>query len=358
MKDIFRILAINPGSTSTKIAVYDNETLVFEKVVRYSREELTSFANIIGQYEFRKNGILQLLLANGIDIAGLDAIVGRGGLLKPIEGGTYIVNESMIEALWLAERGEHAANLGGVIAKEIADKLGIPAYIVDPVVVDELADIARLSGLPGYDRLSIFHALNQKAVARNIAKQLGKTYETAKLIVAHMGGGITVGVHQNGKVIDVNDGLYGEGPFSPERTGTIPVSHLLELCFNGKYTLDEVKKKLVGKGGLVAYLGTNDAREVVRMIENGDAKAKLVYEAMAYQIAKEIAANAAVLYGKVDAIVLTGGLAYDKMLVKLIADRVKFITEILVVPGEDEMLALTKGALRVLRGEDNFKEYI
>lgn len=189
MKDIFRILAINPGSTSTKIAVYDNETLVFEKVVRYSREELTSFANIIGQYEFRKNGILQLLLANGIDIAGLDAIVGRGGLLKPIEGGTYIVNESMIEALWLAERGEHAANLGGVIAKEIADKLGIPAYIVDPVVVDELADIARLSGLPGYDRLSIFHALNQKAVARNIAKQLGKTYETAKLIVAHMGGG-------------------------------------------------------------------------------------------------------------------------------------------------------------------------
>lgn len=353
----YRILAINPGSTSTKIAVYDNQELVFEKVVRYSNEELAPFESVIEQYEFRKNGILQLLGENDIDIADFDAIVGRGGLLKPIEGGTYAVNDAMLEYLRIAERGEHASNLGGVIAKEIADKLGIPAYIVDPVVVDELADIARISGLPGYDRVSIFHALNQKAVARKIAKQLGKTYEAANLIIAHMGGGITVGVHQGGKVIDVNDGLYGEGPFSPERTGTIPMGHMLELSFSGKYTIGEVKKKIAGKGGLVAYLDTNDGREVVKMIEAGNTKAKLVYEAMAYQIAKEISADAAVLNGKVDAIVLAGGLAYDKLLVKLIADRVRFIADVVVVPGEDEMIALTEGALRVLRGEEKAKVY-
>ena len=357
MKNKFRVLAINPGSTSTKIAVYDNEELLFEHVVRYSNEELAPFDSVIGQYEFRKNGIIQILQERSVSIESFDAVVGRGGLLKPIAGGTYAVNDAMLEALRLAERGEHASNLGGVIAKEIADKLNIPSYIVDPVVVDELADIARVSGLPGYDRLSTFHALNQKAVARRISKELGKSYEDANLIIAHMGGGITVGVHQGGRVIDVNDGLYGEGPFSPERTGGLPTGHMLELCYSGKYTLSEVKKIIAGKGGLVAYLGTNDGREVGKMIEAGNKKAKLVYEAMAYQITKEIAGDAAVLYGKVDAIILTGGLAYDKMLVKMIAERVKFIADVKIVPGEHEMIALTEGALRVLRGEEQAKEY-
>ncbi|WP_378952352.1 butyrate kinase [Pelosinus sp. sgz500959] len=357
MKKNFRILAINPGSTSTKIAVYDNEELITEQVARYSNEELSSFKSVIKQFEFRKSGILQMLKEKGIEIDSLDAIVGRGGLLKPIEGGTYAVNQRMIETLQRAERGEHASNLGGVIAKEIADQLNIPSYIVDPVVVDELADLARISGLPGYDRSSIFHALNQKAVARKVSKELGKTYEEANLIIAHMGGGITVGVHQGGKVIDVNDGLYGEGPFSPERAGGIATGHMIELCFSGKYTLSEAKKIIAGKGGLVGYLGTNDGREVGRMIQAGDQKAKLIYEAMAYQIAKEIAGDAAVLYGKVDAIILTGGLAYDQTLIKLIADRVKFIADVKIIPGEHEMMALAEGALRVLKGEEQEKEY-
>lgn len=357
MKDKFRVLAINPGSTSTKVSVYDNEQLLFEKVVRYSNEELAPFASVIEQYEFRKNGILRLLAENNINIGTLDTVVGRGGLLKPIEGGTYAVNEAMIEDLRRAERGEHASNLGGIIAKELADNLNIPSFIVDPVVVDELANIARLSGLPDCERISIFHALNQKAVARRISKELGKSYDEANLIVAHMGGGITVGVHQGGKVIDVNDGLYGEGPFTPERTGGIPTGQLIKLCFSGKYSMSEVKKLIAGKGGLVAYLGTNDGREVGKMIETGNEKAKLVYEAMAYQIAKEIAAGSAVLSGMVDSIVLTGGLAYDKMLVKLITDRIRFIADVKVVPGENEMSALTEGAIRVLRGEEKAKEY-
>ena len=357
MKSKFRILAINPGSTSTKITVYDNEELLLENVIRYSNEDLAPFERVIEQYEFRKKGILQTLADGGIEIDSLDAVAGRGGLLKPIEGGTYLVNETMITDLHRAERGEHASNLGGVIAKEIADNLGIPSFIVDPVVVDELADIARVSGLPGYDRLSIFHALNQKAVARRIAKKMGKPYAELNVIVAHMGGGVTVGVHQGGKVIDVNDGLYGEGPFSPERAGGLPTGHVMDLCFSGKYTLAEVRKIIAGKGGLVAYLGTNDGREVAKMIAQGDEKAKLIYAAMAYQVAKEIAAGAAVLFGKVDAIILTGGLAYAEELVTMISDRVKFIADIALVPGEDEMAALTEGALRVLSGEEKAKEY-
>lgn len=354
---IFRVLAINPGSTSTKITVYDNEQLIVEEVVRYSNEELAPFGSVMEQYEIRKNGVLKVLADQGIAVESLDAVVGRGGLLKPIVGGTYIVNAAMIEDLRLAKRGEHVCNLGGVIAKDIAETVHIPAFIVDPVVVDEFEDIARLSGLPGYDRQSIFHPLNHKAVARRVAKTLGKSYETVNLIVAHMGGGITVGAHQCGKIIDVNDGLFGEGPFSPERTGGLPTGQLITICFSGKYTQAEVRKMIAGKGGLVAYLGTNDAREVVKRIASGDVTAKLVYSAMAYQIAKEIAANSAVLFGKVDAIVLTGGLAYDKLLVDMITERVSFIAEVKVVPGENEMIALTEGALRVLRGEEAAKEY-
>ena len=358
MKDKYRILAINPGSTSTKITVYDNELLLLEQVIRYSNGELVGFTSIIEQYEFRKSGILKILEENNINLATLDAVVGRGGLLKPIDGGTYAVNKVMLNDLRYPKNGkEHASNLGGVIAKEIADSLNIPAYIVDPVVVDELADVARISGLPGYDRKSIFHALNHKAVARKISKELGKSYEEANLIIAHMGGGITVGSHQGGRVIDVNDGLYGEGPFSPERTGGLPTGHLIDLCFSGKYTSDEVRKIVAGKGGLVAYLNTNDARDVVKLIEAGDEKAKLIYSAMAYQIAKEIAANAAVLFGKVDAIVLTGGLAHEKNLVEMITERVSFIADVKVVPGENEMIVLTEGTLRVLRGQEQAKEY-
>ncbi|WP_188400024.1 butyrate kinase [Sporomusa sp. GT1] len=357
MKDKFRILAINPGSTSTKVAVYDNEQLLYEEVVRYSNAELAAFTTVIGQYQFRKNGILTLLAENNIAIDILDAVVGRGGLLKPIEGGTYAVNETMIKDLRLAHRGEHASNLGGIIAKEIADTLAIPAFIVDPVVVDELADIAKISGLPAYDRISIFHALNQKAVARKISRELGKPYNEVNLIIAHMGGGISVGVHTGGKVVDVNNALCGEGPFSPERAGGISTGYLIELCFSGKYSMSEVRKLLVGQGGLVGYLGTNDGREVGRMIAAGNAKAKLVYEAMAYQIAKEIAAGSAAVAGRVDSIVLTGGLAYDQLLVKLITDRVQFIADIKIVPGENEMIALAEGALRVLSGEEQAKVY-
>ncbi|MDU4959321.1 MAG: butyrate kinase [Sporomusaceae bacterium] len=357
MRQIFSVLAINPGSTSTKLAVFNNLEPVFEQVIRYTSDDLAPFACVIDQLQFRMQGIRQALDEQGIKLSGLAAVVGRGGLLKPIEGGTYAVNAAMLEAMRLAERGEHAANLGAVIARELAAEAGIPAYIVDPVVVDEMAAIARLSGLPGYDRASIFHALNQKAVARRVAAELGKAYEQLNLVVAHLGGGISVGAHQRGRVIDVNDALGGEGPFTPERAGSLPVKQVVELCCCSSYRLDEVKKLLVGQGGLVAYLGTNDGREVVKMIDGGNDKATLVYQAMAYQVAKEIGSAAAVLAGKVNAVILTGGLAHDAMLVQWIAARVNFIAPVKIIPGEDEMIALTEGALRVLRGEEAAKEY-
>jgi len=357
MQDTYRLLIINPGSTSTKIAIYDNEKPVLEQTLRHSNEELAPYSTIIDQYEFRKNVILDTLNSNGINISKLNAVVGRGGLLKPMEGGTYRVNDRMLEDLRNAIMGQHASNLGAIIANEIASQLGIPAFIVDPVVVDEMDDIARLSGMPEISRKSILHALNQKAVARRAAADLGKKYEDLNLIVAHMGGGISVGAHRKGRVVDVNNALDGEGPFSPERAGGLPVGGLIKLCYSGKYTLEEMKKKLVGKGGLVAYLGTNDGREVTKMIEAGDKNAELVYEAMAYQVAKEIGACAAVLEGKVDAVCITGGLAYDSRLMGWIKERVEFIAEVRIYPGEDEMIALAQGGLRVLRGEEQAKEY-
>ncbi len=358
MQEVYRLLIINPGSTSTKIAIFDNEKPVLEQTLRHSNEELAPYATIIDQYEFRKNVILDTLNTNGINITKLNAVVGRGGLLKPMEGGTYSVNVKMLEDLKSAPMGQHASNLGAIIANEIASQLNIPAFIVDPVVVDEMEEVARYSGMPEIKRISIFHALNQKAVARRAATDLGKKYEELNLIIAHMGGGISVGAHKDGRVVDVNNALDGEGPFSPERTGSLPVGGLMKLCYSGKYTLEEMKKKVVGKGGLVAYLGTNDGREVVKMIEDGDKNAELVYQAMAYQVAKEIGACAAVLEGKVDAICLTGGLAYDKMLMGWIRERVEFIGDVRVYPGEDEMIALTEGGLRVLRKEENAKEYM
>lgn len=352
-----RILVINPGSTSTKIGVYDDLKLIYDETLRHSAEEIGAYNTIFDQYKFRMDIILNVLKKASIPVESLNAVVGRGGLLKPIEGGTYAVNERLLEDLRVGVQGQHASNLGGIIAYEIAKPLGIPSYIVDPVVVDELDDVARISGHPEIKRASIFHALNQKAVARRYANNAGKAYEDLNLIVAHMGGGVSVGAHRHGRVVDVNNALDGEGPFSPERSGGLPVGSLVKLCFSGKYTLAEVKKMINGKGGLVAYLGTNDGREVQKMIDNGDKKAELVFGAMAYQIAKEICSCAAVLKGNVDAIILTGGLAYGKRLVDAIIERVSFVAKVEVYPGEDELLALAEGGLRVLNGQEKAKEY-
>lgn len=353
----YRILVINPGSTSTKIGVFDNDRSIFEKTIRHDSDTINSYKNIIDQYEFRKNTILETLHEEGINISKLSAVCGRGGLLRPIEGGTYSVNEQMLNDLRIGYAGQHASNLGGIIAYEIAKGLNIPSYIVDPVVVDEMEPIAKISGFAMFERTSIFHALNQKAVARRVAKELNKKYEDMNLIIAHMGGGITVGVHKAGKVIDVNNGLHGDGPFSPERAGTVPAGDLISLCFSGEYYREEIMKMLVGQGGLVGYLGTNDAVKVEKMIADGDEKAKLVYDAMSYQVAKEIAAGSAVLSGKVDAIILTGGLAYGKGFVDSIANRVNWIADVIVQPGENELQALAEGALRVLTGEEKAKVY-
>lgn len=357
LHDEKRILTINPGSTSTKIGVFHNERSIFEKTLRHNIEELQRFDQIIDQYEFRKNHILETLHEQGINISKFDAVCARGGLLRPIEGGTYVVNDDMIEDLKSGYAGQHASNLGGIIAREIADGLNIPSYIVDPVVVDEMSVLAKVSGMPEIERKSIFHALNQKAVARKAAASLGKRYENMKMIITHMGGGITIGVHDRGRVVDVNNGLHGEGPFSPERAGTVPAGDLVDLCFSGEYTEEEIMKKLVGTGGLLGYLGTNDAVKVEQMIQGGNEKARFIYDAMAYQIAKEIGAASAVLKGEVEAIVLTGGLAYGKSFVSTIRSYIDWISDVLVYPGENELQSLAQGALRVLQGEEQSKQY-
>ncbi|AOY04067.1 butyrate kinase [Bacillus subtilis] len=357
LHDEKRILTINPGSTSTKIGVFHNERSIFEKTLRHNIEELQRFDRIIDQYEFRKNHILETLHEQGINISKFDAVCARGGLLRPIEGGTYVVNDEMIEDLKSGYAGQHASNLGGIIAREIADGLNIPSYIVDPVVVDEMSVLAKVSGMPEIERKSIFHALNQKAVARKAAASLGKRYENMKMIITHMGGGITIGVHDRGRVVDVNNGLHGEGPFSPERAGTVPAGDLVDLCFSGEYTKEEIMKKLVGTGGLLGYLGTNDAVKVEQMIQGGDEKARFIYDAMAYQVAKEIGAASAALKGEVEAIVLTGGLAYGKSFVSAIRSYIDWISDVLVYPGENELQSLAQGALRVLLGEEQSKQY-
>ncbi|UFT97712.1 butyrate kinase [Radiobacillus kanasensis] len=352
-----RILVINPGSTSTKIGVFDNDHCLFEKTIRHRTEDLSEFPRIIDQYAFRKKVILEELHHEGINISKLAAVCGRGGLLRPIEGGTYQVNEEMLQDLRMGFNGEHASNLGGILAYEIASGLNIPAFIVDPVVVDELQEIARLSGVPEIPRKSIFHALNQKAVGRRAAQEIGSTYESSNLIIVHMGGGITIGAHKNGRVIDVNNGLHGDGPFSPERAGTVPAGDLVAMCYSGQYYREEVMKKLVGQGGLVGYLGTNDAVEVEEKMLSGDEKARLIYEAMAYQIAKEVGAMSAVLKGQVDAIALTGGIAHSKPIVSMISEHVGWIADVFIYPGENELEALAQGTLRVLNEEEEPKQY-
>ncbi|MFV0499695.1 MAG: butyrate kinase [Bacilli bacterium] len=352
-----KILALNPGSTSTKIAVYEETTCVFTQTLRHSNEELEKFDTIFDQYEFRKNIILQKLDEAGIKLGSLSAIVGRGGMFKPIPSGTYIVNKTMLDYVKVAPRGEHASNLGCVIAREIADAIGVEAYIVDPVAVDEMLDIAKVTGMPEFPRDSLFHALNQKAVAKRYAKEIGKNYNDMNLIVAHLGGGISVGAHCKGEVIDVNNALDGDGPMSPERSGTVPLGKLYKSIFANEYTLEEIKKKNYGNGGLVAHLGTNDGLEVSKMIASGDEKAKFIFEALAYQISKEIASVSASLYGEVDAIIITGGLAHNDMLTGWIKNRVKFIAQVLIYPGEDELQALVEGTLRILDEEEKAMVY-
>ncbi len=347
-----RILAINPGSTSTKIAVYHNEDPIFVKNIKHTSEELEKYETITDQLPFRKQLIIDELNEAEISENHVKAIVGRGGLVKPIESGVYEVNEAMKRDLYNSPIGEHASNLGGLIADDIAKSLpDAKAYITDPVVVDELDEIARVSGHPEFNRISVFHALNQKAIAREHAKQTLKKYEDLNLIVVHLGGGVSVGAHKKGRVIDVNQALDGEGPFSPERSGTLPVGDLAKLCFSGKYTYKEIKKMITGQGGLVAYLGTNNAYEVEQKVEAGDKKAELIYSAMAYQVAKEIGSMAAVLEGDVDAILITGGIAHDRWFVQQVRNRVERFGPVHVYPGEDEMKALALNALRVIRGE-------
>ncbi|MBO3335516.1 butyrate kinase [Clostridium perfringens] len=353
----YKLLIINPGSTSTKIGVYEGEKEILEETLRHSAEEILKYDTIFDQLDFRKEVILKVLKEKGIDINELDAVVGRGGMLKPIEGGTYEVNEAMVEDLKIGVQGPHASNLGGILSNEIAKEIGKRAFIVDPVVVDEMEDVARLSGVPELPRKSKFHALNQKAVAKRYAKEHNTSYENVNLIVVHMGGGVSVGAHRKGRVIDVNNALDGDGPFSPERAGGVPSGELLEMCFSGKYSKEEVYKKLVGKGGFVAYANTNDARDLIKLSQEGDEKGSLIFNAFIYQIAKEIGSMAVVLDGEVDAIVLTGGIAYSDYVTNAINKKVKWIAPMVVYGGEDELLALAQGAIRVLDGVEEAKIY-
>ncbi|WP_459479900.1 butyrate kinase [Clostridium saccharoperbutylacetonicum] len=353
----YKLLIINPGSTSTKIGVYENEKELFEETLRHTNEEIKRYDTIYDQFGFRKEVILNVLKEKNFDIKTLSAVVGRGGLLKPMEGGTYVVNDTMIEDLKVGVQGPHASNLGGIIAKSIADEINVPSFIVDPVVTDELSEVARLSGVPELPRKSIFHALNQKAVAKRYGKESGKGYENLNLVVVHMGGGVSVGAHKDGRVVDVNNTLDGEGPFSPERAGSVPGGDLIKMCFSGKYTEAEVYNKIVGKGGFVGYLETNDVKGVIDKMEAGDKECEKIYKAFVYQISKAIGEMSVVLEGKVDQIIFTGGIAYSPTLVPDLKAKVEWIAPVTVYPGEDELLALAQGAIRVLDGEEKAKVY-
>lgn len=352
------ILAVNPGSTSTKFAVFEEDKLLFEKTLRHTSEELAGFSRITDQFHFRKGLIISELEKWKIDNSSIAAVVGRGGLVKPIESGVYRVNTKLKEDLESGQWGEHASNLGGLIAGDIVESLPeASAFIVDPVVVDELQPVARLSGHPEIERISIFHALNQKAVARTYASSVGREYREMNLIVAHMGGGISVGAHKQGRVIDVNNALDGDGPFSPERSGGLPSGQLIDLCFSGRYSHKELKTMVTGRGGIVAYLGTNSFMDVCQRAAQGDEKAILIRDGISYQVAKEIGAMAAVLEGKVDAILLTGGLAHQEVHVRKIESMIGFIANVVVYPGEDEIKALAFNGLMALDGRVDIRTY-
>jgi butyrate kinase len=355
---MYKILVINPGSTSTKIAVYEDENQRLKKVIDHDVNELKKYKTVADQYEFRKNTILQFLNEEGINLHSFSAIIGRGGLLRPIPSGTYEITDQMLEELQSAKYGEHESNLGALISNELAEQIGVKAYIADPVVVDEMEDLARVSGHPFFQRKSIFHALNQKAVARLLSEKLGRNYYDLNLIVVHMGGGISIGAHKKGRVVDVNNALDGDGPFTPERSGTLPLVGFIDLCYSGKYSEGEIRKLIKGNGGLIAYLGTNDVREVVKRIKSGDKKAELVYSGLIHQIVKWIGKMSAVLNFDVDAIALTGGIAYEnEFLVPQIKEKVSFIAPVYVFPGGDEEKALALAALRVLKKVEPAKIY-
>lgn len=345
-----KILVINPGSTSTKIAVYENETPLLVRNIKHTVEELSVYPQVMDQFDFRKRLVLEELAANQIPFE-FDAIIGRGGLVKPIPGGVYEVNEAMKQDTMHAMR-THACNLGGLIADELASSLsGCRAFIADPGVVDELDDVARITGSPLMPRITIWHALNQKAIARRFAKEQGKEYKDLDLIICHLGGGISVAVHHHGRAIDANNALDGEGPFSPERAGTLPAGQLIDLCFSGQLTKDELKKRISGRAGLTAHLGTTDVPAIIKAIEEGDKKAELVLDAMIYNIAKTIGGASTVLYGKVDAILLTGGIAHSDYIVSRLKQRIEFLAPVHIYPGEGEMESLAFNALGALKGE-------
>ena len=350
------ILVINPGSTSTKIGVFAEETLLFDVTLRHSAEELAPYATIADQKDFRKELVLSALREKNFDVKTLSAVSARGGLVAPIPGGTYGVNERLLEDSAAGVQGQHASNLGALIAHEIAGELGIPAFVVDPPVVDELSDVARFSGHPAISRASKFHALNQKAVAKRYAKECGKDYEELNLIVCHMGGGVSVGAHDHGQIVDTQNALDGDGPFSPERSGSLPAGQVVDLCFSGDYTKAEMKKMISGRGGMMGYVGTTNMGNIIEMAKI-DAYTSRVLDAFHYQIAKEIGSMAVVLKGKVDRIILTGGISYNQCVVDALQAYVSWIAPITVYPGEDELLALTQGALRVLNGEEEAKVY-
>ena len=350
-----RIFVINPGSTSTKIAVYEDDKPVWMTGAHHPVSELAKFAHISDQYEYRKDFIMKRLEEAGIE-RKFDAVIGRGGLLHPLTGGVYAVNEKMKDDLIHAER-EHACNLGALIAAEIAGECGCPAYIADPVVVDEMRPEARYTGFPGIERKSIFHALNQTAVARQYASSIGKKYEELRLIVAHIGGGISVGAHVYGRVVDVNNALDGEGPFSPERAGTVPSGQLVDVCFSGQYTKKQVKQMISGKGGLAELLGETDMITIDRKAEDGEEPYKSVIDAMMYTIAKQIGAMYVAMTGKVDAIILTGGIAHSDYCMDILRKQIDYLGEVVICPGENEMGSLAYNALGVLRGDLPLLEY-
>lgn len=358
MQKQYRVLVLNPKSTKTIISVFHNDLCIFKETIHHNTKFKNDMTALNNEVAIRKTQILRLLSDAGINMSKLDAVSAIGGLLRSIEGGTYLVTQDILIDLKNSFNGKHASNLGGILAYEIAQGLNIPAYIVDPPVVDELCHLAKFSGLPEIERISIFHALNQKAVARMAAKELNKTYENVNLIVAHLGNGITIGAHEKGKVIDVNNGLHGDGPFSLERAGTIPSEALISLCFSGEYSKDDIIRKITYKGGLKAYLNTDDLNEIEERIANNDEYAKTVVEAMAYQIAKEIGSMAAVLSGNVEGVVLTGELAKSKLLTDFITERVIWIADVFPYPGEYDLQAINAGTLRVLKNEEQPKEYV
>jgi butyrate kinase len=353
----YTILVLNPGSTSTKVGVFRDEETVFSVSVPHTTEEIERFDTVADQLEYREVAVMDLLADHVVDLHALDCVVGRGGLVRPLPHGTYRVNERMKQDLRTACYGGHASNLGALLADDLGHKLGIPAYISDPVVVDELSDVARITGLKGIKRKSIFHALNQRAVALRYAKSKGVRYEDLTLIVVHMGGGVSVGLHARGRVVDVNNALDGEGPFSPERAGTIPAGQLVSLCFSGEHTEHEVRKMITGHGGLVSLFGTNNMRDIEQRAADGDAEAEVVLRAFDYNVAKEIGSLAAAADGRVDAIILTGGIARGENIVASISAKVSWIAPVIAYPGEGELEALRDAGLRILRGEEISVEY-